>query len=59
MSGAILPRSSDMWGRGEPNYDGGPENCVHMSSLHGYKLNDVTCSYTIHNDIPFNPLCEK
>ena len=59
MSGGVLPRSSDMWGRGEPSDDRGTGNCVHMFSVHGHKLNDAACSYTIHNDIPFNPLCEK
>ena len=58
-SGNILHRDSDMWGKGEPNDDVGQDNCVHMFSLHGHKLNDAPCSMSIYHRIPFNPLCEK
>ena len=55
-SGNILPKSSELWGKGQPTDD--RANCVHMCCIHE-KLIDVPCALSTYSKIPFNPLCEK
>ena len=47
------------WKQGQPDDQGGIQNCLHIKVNYGFQWDDFNCNAVSEGSNPFKPLCQK